>query len=69
MLLRRWTTGVDRLNIPANYYPVTSMISIRDEKTAMTVLNDRAQGGSSIKPGRLELALNRKTSGPDMGGM
>jgi len=35
----------------------------------MTVLNDRAQGGSSIKPGRLELALNRKTSGPDWGGM
>jgi len=32
MLLRQWTTGVDNLNIPANYYPVTSMISIRDDK-------------------------------------
>jgi len=69
LLRRRWTEGVDRLNIPANYYPVTSMISIRDEQTAMTVLNDRAQGGSSIKEGRLELALNRKTAGNDMGGM
>jgi len=35
----------------------------------MSVLNDRAQGGSSIKEGRLELALNRKTAGNDMGGM
>ena len=57
------------MHIPSNYYPVTSMIGIRDDKTAMTVLNDRSQGGSSIKDGRIELALNRKTVGADYGGM
>ena len=35
----------------------------------MFVVNDRAQGGSSIKPGRVELMLNRKTATNDNGGV
>ena len=69
LLERKWVDGMDGMDIPANYYPVTSMIGVKDNKTAMFVLNDRAQGGSSIKPGRVELAINRKTVGADQGGM
>ena len=65
LLERKWIEGYDGMDIPANYYPVTAMIGVRDENTAMFVLNDRAQGGSSIKPGRVELAINRKTVGAD----
>lgn len=48
LMKREWRPGRDDQHIPANYYPVTSMIGIRDDDAAMTVLNDRAQGGSSI---------------------
>ena len=45
-----------------NYYPVTSAISIIDEraKLQMTVLNDRSQGGSVVQEGRIELMQNRR---------
>jgi len=38
------------LNITANYYPINSAIAIIDEETNMqlTVMNDRAQGGSVL---------------------
>lgn len=44
-------------NITANYYPIQTAIAIRDETTGMqmTVMNDRSQGGSVIKNGRVEL--------------
>ena len=45
------------------------MIGLKNEDAAMFVLNDRAQGGTSSKPGRLELNILRKTVGSDMGGM
>lgn len=45
--------------ISGNYYPVTSKILIRDEKQNMevAVLTDRAQGGSSLKDGQIELMV------------
>ncbi|CAG2112070.1 unnamed protein product, partial [Medioppia subpectinata] len=48
--------------IAGNYYPVNSRIAIRDEKQdiQMTVLNDRSQGGSSIKDGSVELMVHRR---------
>ncbi|CAG2118606.1 unnamed protein product, partial [Medioppia subpectinata] len=48
--------------IAGNYYPVNSRIAIRDEKQdiQMTVLNDRSQGGSSIKDGTVELMVHRR---------
>ena len=45
------------------------MIGIRDKTASMFVLNDRAQGGSSIKSGRVELMINRKTVTNDQGGV
>ena len=35
----------------------------------MTVLPDRPMGGSSIKSGRVELMINRKTVTKDFGGI
>ena len=39
---RTWIEGFDEMDIPANYYPVTSMIGIKDKEIAMFVLNDRS---------------------------
>ena len=45
--------------VSGNYYPVTSKIVIRDTVKAqeLAVLNDRAQGGSSINDGQVELMV------------
>lgn len=54
----RWTypyTGEEPQT--ANYYPVTSRITIKDEELQFSVLNDRAQGGSSLASGQLELMV------------
>jgi len=61
--------GIDDQDIPASFSPVTSMIAIRDEHRSMTVLTDRPLGGTSFKPGRIELLVNRKTHSHDSGGM
>ncbi|KAG5895850.1 hypothetical protein JTB14_038276 [Gonioctena quinquepunctata] len=48
--------------VAGNYYPVTSKIAIRDEERhfEVGVLTDRAQGGSSLKDGHIELMLHRR---------
>ncbi|XP_069699537.1 lysosomal alpha-mannosidase-like [Periplaneta americana] len=48
--------------ISGNYYPITSKILIRDVTKGLefAVLNDRAQGGSSILDGQVELMVNRR---------
>ncbi|CAL1684554.1 unnamed protein product [Lasius platythorax] len=48
--------------ISGNYYPVTSKISIKDEEKQLklSVLNDRAQGGSSLQDGAVELMIHRR---------
>lgn len=44
--------------IAGNYYPVTSKIVVKDEDIEMAILTDRAQGGSSLKNGELELMVS-----------
>nr|CAD7458126.1 unnamed protein product [Timema tahoe] len=48
--------------VSGNYYPVTSRILIRDPNQGLefAVLNDRAQGGSSVKDGQIELMVHRR---------
>jgi lysosomal alpha-mannosidase len=48
--------------ISSNYYPVVNHIFIQDETrgTQLTVLTDRAEGGSSLKDGQLELMVHRR---------
>eukprot|EP01015_Nassula_variabilis_P009683 TRINITY_DN1767_c0_g1_i6.p1 TRINITY_DN1767_c0_g1~~TRINITY_DN1767_c0_g1_i6.p1 ORF type:complete len:487 (-),score=112.22 TRINITY_DN1767_c0_g1_i6:61-1521(-) len=57
--------------IAGNYFPVTSAIYIQDKKqnVRLLVLNDRAQGGSSLQKGQIELMLNRKTVQDDAKGL
>jgi len=59
------------LNVTANYYPIQTAIAIVDEQTGMqfVVMNDRSQGGSVIKDGRIELMQNRRLNLDDWRGM
>ena len=46
--------------VAGNYYPVNSMIEIHDDQKAMEIIIDRAQGGSSLNEGEIELMLQRR---------
>lgn len=47
--------------IAGNYYPVNSRIILQDETNgvSLVVLNDRAQGGSSMNDGEVELMVSQ----------
>ncbi|XP_011309552.1 lysosomal alpha-mannosidase-like [Fopius arisanus] len=57
-----WNLSILLEPVASNYYPVTTRISLLDEggKMRLSILNDRAQGGSSINDGELELMLHRR---------
>lgn len=44
--------------VSANYYPVTSRITLRDGDTEFSILTDRAQGGTSLNDGDMELMVS-----------
>ncbi|CAG2111338.1 unnamed protein product, partial [Medioppia subpectinata] len=48
--------------VSGNYYPVTNWIAIRDEVAGLqlTMLNDRAQGGTGFRDGQIELMVHRR---------
>ncbi|XP_026747566.1 lysosomal alpha-mannosidase-like [Trichoplusia ni] len=60
-------TNVD--NIPGNFYPVTSKIYIEDleRNVRMSVFTDRAQGGTSLIDGNIDLMLHRRIFTDDSG--
>lgn len=45
-------------HVAGNYYPVTTQISIKDKSTQLFIVNDRPQGGSSIRNGEVELMVS-----------
>ncbi|GMT05125.1 hypothetical protein PENTCL1PPCAC_27299 [Pristionchus entomophagus] len=47
--------------IAANYYPITTVVLLRDETTQATVLNDRSQGASSPFDGVLDVMVHRRS--------
>ncbi|EAS02485.2 glycoside hydrolase family 38 amine-terminal domain protein (macronuclear) [Tetrahymena thermophila SB210] len=57
--------------VSGNYYPIGSMIQIQDEDTnqQISVVNDRSQGGTSLKEGQLELMIHRRTLQDDNRGV
>ncbi|XP_011300932.1 lysosomal alpha-mannosidase isoform X1 [Fopius arisanus] len=57
--------------VAGNYYPVTAKISLRDVEKGvrMSVLNDRAQGGSSLRDGDLEVMIHRRLLNDDAFGV
>lgn len=46
--------------IAGNYYPVTTKIALEDDNLRMAVLTDRAQGGTSMQDGVIELMVHRR---------
>lgn len=58
-------------NITSNYYPINSAISMKDASSSrlFTVMNDRAQGGTAISEGTIELMQNREAPGDDSKGV
>eukprot|EP01017_Pseudomicrothorax_dubius_P019484 TRINITY_DN2142_c0_g3_i3.p1 TRINITY_DN2142_c0_g3~~TRINITY_DN2142_c0_g3_i3.p1 ORF type:complete len:253 (-),score=88.54 TRINITY_DN2142_c0_g3_i3:90-848(-) len=53
--------------VSGNYYPITSAIYLEDKSSdrRMTLMNDRAQGGSSLRSGEIELMIQRKIKKDD----
>lgn len=43
--------------VAGNYYPVTAKIALEDAQHRLAVLNDRAQGGSSLVDGAVDLMV------------
>ncbi len=54
-----WTLNVTN-PVAGNYYPVNAAIRVQDSSRALSVLNDRSQGGSSLASGQLELMVHRR---------
>ncbi|GAB2227351.1 hypothetical protein Droror1_Dr00009169 [Drosera rotundifolia] len=55
--------------VAGNYYPINLGIYIVDNKTELSVLVDRATGGTSIRDGQIELMLHRVTALDDSRGV
>ncbi|KAF2883456.1 hypothetical protein ILUMI_22698 [Ignelater luminosus] len=57
--------------VSGNYYPITSRIVLKDKERnlELAVLNDRAQGGSSLHNGELELMVHRRLINDDKFGV
>ncbi|VVC42641.1 Hypothetical protein CINCED_3A013190 [Cinara cedri] len=58
-----------QIGIEGNYFPVTSMTYIEDDKYRLTVLVNHAQGVAGWEPGRIEFMLDRRTKYDDGKGM
>lgn len=54
--------------ISSNYYPVTSRIAIKDESRdlEMAILTDRAEGGTSLANGEIELMVRGGEVGKEL---
>lgn len=65
-----WTLSATE-KVSSNYYPVNSWIYITDPvaELQMSVVPDRAQGGSSIEDGSIELMIHRRLHFDDGYGM
>ncbi|KAI5636839.1 lysosomal alpha-mannosidase [Phthorimaea operculella] len=55
--------------VAGNYYPVTSRISIQDlsSRVCFSVFTDRAQGGTSLSDGEIDLMVHRRILTDDTG--
>ncbi|CAI9763102.1 unnamed protein product [Fraxinus pennsylvanica] len=70
--IRDYRTDWDlKVNEPVagNYYPINLGIYVEDDKTELSVLVDRAVGGSSIVDGQIELMLHRRLLRDDSKGV
>ncbi|KAH8282797.1 hypothetical protein KR054_009895 [Drosophila jambulina] len=54
-----WSVKINEA-VAGNYYPITTKIDLEDDTARLAILTDRAQGGSSLKDGSLELMVHRR---------
>ncbi|KAI4470603.1 alpha-mannosidase [Holotrichia oblita] len=75
---REMYTYTDEEPISGNYYPITSNIVLKDggsddcspgKNLEIAILNDRAQGGSSLEDGQMELMVHRRLLNDDAFGV
>ena len=59
------TFGINSKIIDNNYYPLTRFMYIQDSRKRLSVLIDRAQGGTSPQEGVIEIMFNRRSSHDD----
>lgn len=45
--------------VAGNYYPVTTKIALEDDELRLAILTDRAQGGTSLVDGAIDLMVNK----------
>ena len=57
--------GEKSQTIDVNYFPLTRFIYLQDDNRRMTVMLDRAQGGTSPQQGVLEVMVNRRSRSDD----
>ena len=56
-------------NVTANYYPINTAITMRDNNRQFTVCNDRPQSGSALSKGAIQFMQNRRIPADDRRGM
>lgn len=55
--------------VAGNYYPIISKLAVEDISNRMSVLIDRAQGGTSLNNGEIELMIHRRLLNDDAFGV
>lgn len=53
-----WNVELEE-QVSGNYYPITSKISLKDEENQLklSLLTDRAEGGTSMRDGEIEMMV------------
>ncbi|XP_050690604.1 alpha-mannosidase 2x-like [Eriocheir sinensis] len=59
----------DKLPLQGNYYPIPSQAFIQDTHTRLTILAAQPVGGASLKPGQMEVMMDRRLNQDDNRGL
>ncbi|XP_061590562.1 alpha-mannosidase 2 isoform X1 [Cololabis saira] len=60
---------LDKLPLQANFYPMTSSAFLQDSRSRLTLLSAQSQAVASLRPGELEVVLDRRLQQDDNRGL
>lgn len=60
---------LDKLPLQANFYPMTSASFLQDAAGRLTLLSAQSQGAAALRPGQLEVVLDRRLQQDDNRGL